>query len=322
MIIQSNQVLWCLYEHAVGYALFRVKEFEEVTAFLPQVEKATLDATLFKGIAQLIAFTPFKNAAAALENANNVSEGILHEDLANFLESNLPKPKKRKDLTLGVSDPKIGTAIQDNLDISCVASGAVPEILRGIRYHADKLIPDLTGATVQASELSLGRSYSRAKVKFNVNRVDNMIIQSISLLDQLDKDINTFAMRLREWYGYHFPELVKIMNDNYNYARLVKVIGNRKDKLEDDTLVDKVEEITQDQNQAQLIVNALKSSMGMEIAEIDFMNIHQFALKVINLIEYRKGLMEYLGSRMHGIAPNLSALIGETVSCQLLYSTF
>ncbi len=43
----------------------------------------------------------------------------------------------------------------------------------------------------------LGHSYSRARVKFNVNRADNMIIQSISLLDQLDKDINTFSMRIR-----------------------------------------------------------------------------------------------------------------------------
>lgn len=34
-------------------------------------------------------------------------------------------------------------------------------------------------------------------MKFNVHRVDNMIIQSISLLDQLDKDINTFSMRVR-----------------------------------------------------------------------------------------------------------------------------
>ena len=37
------------------------------------------------------------------------------------------------------------------------------------------------------------------KVKFDVNRVDNMIIQAIALLDQLDKDINTFSMRIREW---------------------------------------------------------------------------------------------------------------------------
>ena len=43
------------------------------------------------------------------------------------------------------------------------------------------------------------------QVKFNVNRSDNMIIQSISLLDQLDKDLNTFAMRIKEWYSWHFP---------------------------------------------------------------------------------------------------------------------
>ena len=30
-------------------------------------------------------------------------------------------------------------------------------------------------------------------------RQDNMIIQSISLLDTLDKDMNTFAMRVKEW---------------------------------------------------------------------------------------------------------------------------
>lgn len=39
----------------------------------------------------------------------------------------------------------------------------------------------------------------RTQVKFNPGRSDNMIIQSIGLLDQLDKDLNTFAMRVREW---------------------------------------------------------------------------------------------------------------------------
>jgi hypothetical protein len=58
--------------------------------------------------------------------------------------------------------------------------------------------------------LGLAHSYSRAKVKFNVNKVDNMVIQAIALLDTLDKDINTFIMRVREWYSWHFPELVKV----------------------------------------------------------------------------------------------------------------
>ena len=62
------------------------------------------------------------------------------------------------------------------------------------------------------AQLGLGHSYSRAKVKFNVNRADNMIIQAISLLDQLDKDVNTFSMRIRyvllsrkytHWFNSH-----------------------------------------------------------------------------------------------------------------------
>ena len=55
----------------------------------------------------------------------------------------------------------------------------------------------LTALAASKAQLGLGHSYSRAKVKFNVNRADNMIIQSIALLDQLDKDINTFSMRVR-----------------------------------------------------------------------------------------------------------------------------
>ena len=65
----------------------------------------------------------------------------------------------------------------------------------------------MSGEASSKAQLGLGHAYSRAKVKFNVNKSDNMIIQSIALLDQLDKDVNTFSMRIREWYSYHFPGL-------------------------------------------------------------------------------------------------------------------
>jgi nucleolar protein 58 len=54
-----------------------------------------------------------------------------------------------------------------------------------------------------------------------------MIMQAISLLDDLDKEINNYMMRLREWYGWHFPELSKIITDNYSYTKTVKAIGQR-----------------------------------------------------------------------------------------------
>lgn len=41
-------------------------------------------------------------------------------------------------------------------------------------------------------------------------QVDTMIVQAIGLLDELDKEINTYAMRVKEWFGWHFPEMSKV----------------------------------------------------------------------------------------------------------------
>lgn len=68
--------MFVLFEHAAGYTLFRVKEFEDVGAFLPQVEQSVTDLSRFNGVVKLMAFAPFKSAAHALDNINSISEGI------------------------------------------------------------------------------------------------------------------------------------------------------------------------------------------------------------------------------------------------------
>ncbi|NXJ71948.1 NOP56 protein, partial [Rostratula benghalensis] len=240
--------------------------------------------------------------------------GILHEDLRLLLETSMPAKKKK--VLLGVADAKIGAAILEELGYQCQTGGVVAEILRGIRLHFHALVKGLTAQSASKAQLGLGHSYSRAKVKFNVNRVDNMIIQSISLLDQLDKDINTFSMRVREWYGYHFPELIKIVSENYTYCRLAKFIGNRKELSEES--LEGLEEIVMDSAKAQAILEASRSSMGMDISPLDLINIESFSSRVISLSEYRKGLQEYLRSKMNQVAPSLSALIGEVVGARLI----
>ncbi|XP_072858307.2 nucleolar protein 56 [Pogona vitticeps] len=307
-------LLHVLFEHAAGYALFALRQVEEVGLLLPQVEDSVLNLGKFLAMVRLVAFSPFKSAQSALENINAVSEGILHEDLRLLLETNLPAKKKK--VVVGVSDAKIGAAIQEELGYSCQTGGVVAEITRGIRLHFHALIKGLTVQSASKAQLGLGHSYSRAKVKFNVNRVDNMIIQSISLLDQLDKDINTFSMRVREWYGYHFPELIKIVSDNYTYCRLARLIGNRKELSEES--LEGLEEIVMDGTKAQAILEASRSSMGMDISPIDLINIESFSSRVISLSEYRKGLQEYLRSKMSQVAPSLSALIGEVVGARLI----
>jgi len=306
---------FALFEHAAGYGLFKVKEFEEVATFLPQVEEAVADVSKFSQVVSLIGFFPFKTAGDALNNINAVSEGVVTDDLKLFLETNMPKGGK-KGAVLGVVDSKLSATINEACGIKCSHIGVVPEILRGIRFHFTKLVKGFTTSTSDKSQLGLSHSYSRCKVKFNVNKSDNMIIQSIALLDQLDKDINTFSMRIREWYSYHFPELYKIVPENGTFARCVKEIKNRKDLTADK--LEALEAIVMDSAKAQAIIDAGKMSMGMDISPVDLINIDMFAARVIGLIEYRKELTVYLRNKMHLVAPNLGTLIGDTVAARLI----
>lgn len=262
--------LYVLYEHATGYGLFYVQEVEDIGALLPTVERAVTDFSLFASAVKLVAFSPFKSSTNALDNINAVSEGILHDDLKLFLDTNVPKNKKNNVL-LGIGDTRISGTIQETTGIKCTASEAVAEIIRGLRVHFPKLVKGLSQQAEAKAQLGLGHSYCRAKVKFNVHRSDNMIIQSIALLDQLDKDVNSFSMRVKEWYSYHFPELVKIVSDNHMYCKLVKEIGNRKELKPG--IEEKLEEITMDSAVAATIITASKQSMGMDVSAIDLINI-------------------------------------------------
>lgn len=303
-----------LFEHAAGYGLFRLQEFEEIATFLPQVEESVTDVSKFSQVVNLIGFFPFKTAGDALANINSVSEGIVHDDLKLFLETNMPKGGKGA--VLGVSDSKLSASINDACGIKCSHIGVIPEVIRGIRQHFPKLVKGFSALSSDKSQLGLSHSYSRAKVKFNVNKSDNMIIQSIALLDQLDKDINTFCMRIREWYSYHFPELIKIVPENALYAKMVKLIKNRKELTQD--MLEDMETILMDSARAQAVIDASKSSMGMDISPVDLLNIDMFASRVIGLTDYRKELSAYLQNKMALVAPNLATLIGDTVGARLI----
>lgn len=243
--------------------------------------------------------------------------GILNDYLKNLLELTLSKPSKKSKVLLAVSDSGLGTSIKEGVSISCTASEEAQELIRGIRLHATKLLKGLQTDDIKKAQLGLGHSYSRAKLKFNVNRIDNMIIQAIALLDQLDKDVNLFSMRIREWYGYHFPELVRIVPDNQQYARVALFIGD-KDLLDEEKLPELASILDNDSTLAQNILDAARGSMGSSLSEIDMFNISAFATRVVSLSEYRKSLISYLSEKMNVVAPSLTALLGERIGARLI----
>ncbi|KAJ9163874.1 hypothetical protein P3X46_023501 [Hevea brasiliensis] len=310
--------LYLLYESASGYSLFLANGLDEIGQNTDAVRSSVADLNRFGKVVQLTAFHPFESSLDALNQCNSVSEGLMTDELRSFLELNLPKVKegKKPKFSLGVAEPKLGSHVFEVTKIPCQSNEFVLELLRGVRLHFERFIKDLKPGDLEKAQLGLGHSYSRAKVKFNVNRVDNMVIQAIFLLDTLDKDINSFSMRVREWYSWHFPELVKIVNDNYLYAKLAKFIED-KAKLSEDKIPE-LTDILGDEDKAKEVVEAAKASMGQDLSPIDLINVQQFAQRVMDLSEYRKKLYEYLVTKMNDIAPNLASLIGEVVGARLI----
>lgn len=196
-------------------------------------------------------------------------------------------------------------------------SEVVQDMLRGIRLHSTKLLKGLREGDLDTAQLGLGHAYSRAKVKFSVQRDDNHIIQAIAILDQLDKAINTFSMRVREWYSWHFPELIKIVSENYRYAKIALFVQDKK-SLTDDRLHDLAALVDDDEGVARTIIEAAKHSMGQDISETDMENVISFAKRVVSLSDYRKSLHSYLVAKMSVVAPNLASLIGEVVGARLI----
>ena len=69
-----------------------------------------------------------------------------------------------------------------------------------------------------------------------------------------------FVTCCREWYSWHFPELVKIINDNYLYAKVSKFIENKSELSEDK--IPGLTDVVGDEDKAKEIVEAAKASMG------------------------------------------------------------
>ncbi|EME30328.1 Nucleolar protein 56 [Galdieria sulphuraria] len=310
--------LYILYESAAGFSLFYVENFESIASNTEEFQDALSEFVRFSKLAKLIAFSPFTTAETAFDNLSKLSEYEITANLSNFLDSNLPKVKegKKPKYELGVFDHKLAAVIHEQLKLPATSSEKITEIIRNIRLHFERFVDHLRTSDVIKAQLGLAHAYSRSKVKYNVNRADTMVVQSITLLDQLDKDINTFAMRVKEWYSWHFPELVKIVSDNIVYARCVQLIGD-KSTLSEDSLTD-LEKLVGDEQVSKNILDAARTSMGTGIEEVDLINIRSFAARVVKLAEYRKHLHDYLIRRMNTIAPNLSALLGEQVSARLI----
>ncbi|KAJ6384384.1 hypothetical protein OIU78_027656 [Salix suchowensis] len=290
-----------LFETPAGFALFKVLD-EGKLSKVEDLGKEFSSPDSARKVVKLKAFSKFENTSEALEAATKIIESSTSKGLRKFLRANCDGEM------LAVADSKLGNAIKDKLKIECVHNNAVMELMRGVRSQLTELIAGLATQDLAPMSLGLSHSLSRYKLKFSPDKanmfmacvhvllqlisfvplsslVDTMIIQAIGLLDDLDKELNTYAMRVRE------------CRDNAAKLDFSEILP---------------EEVEAELKEAAVI------SMGSDVSDVDLMNIKELCDQVLSLAEYRAQLYDYLKNRMNTIAPNLTALVGELVGARLI----
>ncbi|CAE6409375.1 unnamed protein product [Rhizoctonia solani] len=298
-----------LYETSLGFCLFKLNDEAKLTA--GDVWK---DFETPKGASKLLklkAIHRFTSTAMAVEDISAMQEGKLSKGLKQFLQDQVVDKGKGKE-SLAVIEPKLGGAIAKKLGIQVVSGESTQDLFRGIRSQLSSLLDGLDPTDLSTMSLGLSHSLSRFKLKFSPDKVDIMVIQAIALLDDLDKEINIYSMRVKEWYGWHFPEMGKIIVDNLAYAKVVREMGFRTNAATTSlaSILPEELELT--------LKAAAEISMGTEISDSDISHIHSLCDQVISISAYRAQLSEYLRNRMNAIAPNLTALVGELVGARLI----
>lgn len=308
-----------LFETPSGHALFKVVD-EAAVAAAAEAGNGDLESSpgALSSVLKLAAFSRFTDTTAALASATALVEGKASKDLRKFLKKHAAGEADK----LAVGDAKLGASIREKLGVTCVADTSSLTLMRAIRANLGELLggadaPDGGGGggdtdDGRAMALGLAHSLSRYKLKFSPDKVDVMVVQAIGLLDELDKQVNTYGMRLREWFGWHFPEMSKIVTENVAYARAVAAMRVRTAAagMDFSSILDAATE-------AELKAAAVVS-MGTEISDEDVTNMASLCSQVVTLSEYRTTLYEYLRSRMAALAPNLTALVGELVGARLI----
>jgi len=298
-----------LFESAAGYALFKLldeSKLENIDNLFKDFETPEKASKVLK----LKHFEKFDNISEAVAGNLTVENDKIGKNLKKLVKKHILKDAESD---LAVADAKLGKLLKKEYDLNCITNTSIQELMRNIRAQLDGFISPMVEAS-HLAQMSLGLAHSlgRYRLKFSPDKVDTMIVQAVSLLDDVDKELNNYIMRLREWYGWHFPEISKLVTENLAYARVVKAMGDRTNAATMDMSEMLPESVEKE------IKWAAEISMGTEISEEDIFNIKNLCDQVIEMSKTRDELYSYLKERMAMVAPNLTVLVGELVGARLI----
>ena len=218
-------------------------------------------------------------------------------DTVVFEKANLAEEVQRKmNVTVEVAKPAEADVLRSRMNEAAVESGFVND-----------------EAELSLWNRNVSMELAKLRIKGASEKRDLIIAQGIQTLDDLDRTVNLFMGRLREWYGVYFPELDRLIEKHETYSRLVMNLGDRENYT-----IEGLEKENIPKERAQLVTKAAESSMGADIAERDLQQIQELARNVLSFYELRKNMENYVDRTMEEMAPNVRAVAGALLGARLI----
>jgi nucleolar protein 56 len=253
-----------------------------------------------------------KHAKKIAERLGKIETGKVVDEIATLIE----KLRSEGYNIFIFESPDMARSARErlNIEVDVEKPSKAGELLRGNleRFAAD------VGFVKQAAELSdwthkVSIELTRMRVKKAIEKRDLIVVQTIQTIDDLDKTLNLFMGRIREWYGLHFPELDRLVDKHETYARLITSLGRR-----ENLTIENLEKEGLPKAKAEKITKAAKKSMGAELGEEDIDQIQAMCKNVLELYDMRQSLETYVDSVMEEIAPNINAIAGPLLGARLI----
>jgi nucleolar protein 56 len=256
-----------------------------------------------------------KDPKKIAENLAKIEAGKIIDEIATLVEK-----LKEKGYTFFVfENAEITRNVHDKLKIAVelVRPSEAGELLRGnLEKYAVKLGFVKEGAELRDWTHKVSVELTKMRVRKAGEKRDLVVAQAIQTIDDVDKTVNLFMGRIREWYGLHFPELDRLVEKHETYARLVVDLG-RRDKFTFENL----EKEDLPKNKAEQIAMVAEKSMGADLEDDDLTQIQTLCKNALQLYDMRQKLEGYMDSTMDKVAPNIKALVGALLGARLIALT-
>jgi nucleolar protein 56 len=253
----------------------------------------------------------YPDVSLAVSNLLAISEG----ERTDVIDSVLSQIVKLGTKEVVVEDQMLARTLTpvEGITVSLADNSVTKWFRENIAEYLNQLSIIKSQDEISSYRYSVAIRLSKAKLSAASGEKDLLVKNAVDAIDEVDKAINVLVMRAREWYSIHHPSLSELVQDQDQFAQILKFCCGKEDMNKEC-----LEKTGLPESIIEQVMNAITGDIGADMKEIDLAIIQNLAQTIDGLNNTRKELEFYVTTVMKKIAPNMTALVGPLIGARLI----